>query len=202
MAFFDPYALLGLARSASEAAIKSAYRKAVQTAHPDRGGDTDSFIAIVRAFGLLSDPDSRRLYDTTGIIDDEGVRNARADVRVILADMFDAAVQSAVASRLDLSSVNFIEQMQEAVRAGLSETRQDHKRIGSEIEGLNALRARIHRPDGEENLFVIRLDQQITAKATELAQLGRRVVLLETAVVELGNYQSETELITALETAD
>lgn len=202
MAFFDPYALLGIARSASEAVIKTAYRRAVQTAHPDRGGDPDAFIAIVRAFGLLSDPESRRLYDTTGIVDDEGVRNARADVRVILADMFDAAVQSAVASRLDLMQVNFIEEMLEAVRAGLGETRRSHERMGHEIAGLKALRARIHRPDGDENLFVMRIDEQIEGKAAELAQLGRRVALLETAIVELGNYQSETELIAALETVE
>jgi curved DNA-binding protein CbpA len=202
MAFFDPYALLGIARSASEAVIKTAYRKAVQTAHPDRGGDPDAFIAIVRAFGLLSDPESRRLYDTTGIVDDEGVRSARADVRVILADMFDAAVQSAVAGRLDLMQVNFIEEMLIAVRAGLGDTRLSHQRVGREIEGLNALRIRIRRPDGEENLFVARLDQQITEKSAELAQLGRRVALLETAIVELGNYQSETELIAALESVE
>jgi curved DNA-binding protein CbpA len=199
MAGFDPYLVLDIPRAASDAAIKSAYRRAVQTAHPDRGGDPDRFIAIVKAFGLLSDPAARRLYDYSGIVDEDGVRIARQDVRIILADMFDAAVQSAVAGGLSLSSVDFIAQMRAAVETGLGESRRGHTRIAGEIEGLETLRQRIRRSDDEENLFVMRLEGQIAGKQDELGAAGRRVALLETALVELGNYRSETELIVALE---
>jgi curved DNA-binding protein CbpA len=58
---FDPYTLLGVARAANAAAIKAAYRTQVQTAHPDRGGDPQAFILVVKAFDLLSDPEARRL---------------------------------------------------------------------------------------------------------------------------------------------
>ena len=40
-----------------------------------------------------------------------------------------------------------------------------------------------------------------TGPSEEQLQARRRVLLLETAIVELGNYRSETELIAALETA-
>lgn len=64
---FDPYDVLGIARAAGPDAIKSAYRDKVRISHPDRGGDPDAFIEVVRAFGLLSDPDARRLFDDTEI---------------------------------------------------------------------------------------------------------------------------------------
>ena len=60
MTEFDPYSILGLGRSAKQAAIKTAYRERVRHSHPDRGGNSDDFIAIVKAFGLLSDPETRR----------------------------------------------------------------------------------------------------------------------------------------------
>lgn len=196
---FDPYHQLGLTRAATPSTIKAAYRQRVQSAHPDRGGDPDEFIAIVKAFGLLSDPEARKLYDEAGIIDDDGVRKYRRDVATILADMFDAAVETAVATGLKLERVNFVEQMKVAVQAGLADARGGLARSNRDIDGLLGLRQRIKRDDGAENLFVTRLDAQIEARTTEHAQIQRRVLLLETAIVELGNYRSEVELISALE---
>lgn len=201
MELFDPYHILGLTRAATPGAIKAAYRRRVQIAHPDRGGEPADFILIVKAFGLLSDPEARRLYDEAGIVDEDGVRNYRRDVVTILADMFDAAVETAVATGLRLERVNFVEQMRVAVEAGLVEARSGLARSDRDIEALVALRARIRRHDQAENLFARRLDTQIETRTLQHAQIRRRVLLLETAIVELGNYRSEVELISALEAA-
>ena len=196
---FDPYHQLGLTRAATLGAVKAAYRQRVQRAHPDRGGDPLEFIAVVKAFGLLSDPQARKLYDEAGIIDEDGVRNYRRDVATILADMFDAAVETAVATGLKLERVNFVEQMQVAVHAGLADAKSGLARSDRAIDGLLGLRQRIRRDDGAENLFVARLDAQIETRKAEHTPIRRRVLLLETALVELGNYRSEVELISALE---
>lgn len=200
MTQFDPYVVLGVARTAQAADIKLAYRRKVQTAHPDRGGDPDQFILVVRAFGLLSDPDARRLFDETGIIDDEAVKGYRREVAQILADMFDAAVETAVATGLKLETVNFIAQMSAAVTTGLGDARQTLGRTDSEIVALQGLRSRIRRTDADRNLFAERLDAQVAAKTEQHRAIKRRVAMLETALAELGNYESETELIAALET--
>ncbi len=196
---FDPYDILGLNRSASAPAIKSAYRLKVQSVHPDRGGDPEAFILVVRAFGLLSDPDARRLFDETGIVDDEGVKGYRREVATILVDMFDAAVETAVATGLDLDRVDFIAQMSVAVETGLGDARLALSRVDREISALQGLRSRIRRTDLDRNLFAERLDAQIALKTEQHAGLKRRAGMLETALLELGNYQSETELIAALE---
>src|SRR5688572_3012546 len=123
MTSFDPYQLLGVARAANAQAIKTAYRQRVQVAHPDRGGDPEVFIAVARAFSLLSDPEARKLYDETGIVDENALETLRKDVAVILADMFDAAVATAIATGLGLERVDFVAQMRGAVEAGLAEAR-------------------------------------------------------------------------------
>jgi curved DNA-binding protein CbpA len=199
MTAFDPYALLGVARSASPGSIKAAYRQRVRRAHPDRGGDAVEFIAIVRAFGLLADPESRRLFDQAGIVDEDGVRNHRRDVAVVLADMFDAAVQSAVAAQLPLARVDFIGQMALAVRKSQADAERQSRLAESEIAALGELRQRIRRTDARENLFAERLEAQIKAKTEQHATVRRRLLILETAAVELGNSESDVVLITALE---
>lgn len=201
MTAFDPYHVLGVPRAAGASAIKAAYRRRAQQAHPDRGGDPDTFIIIVKAFGLLADPESRRLYDEAGIVDEDGVRKHRQEVRIVLADMFDAAVQSAVATGLPLGQVDFIAQMSMAVQKGQAEASRESATFAGEIAALESLRKRIVRADGDANLFAERLDAQIAAKAAQQTTVRRRLLILETAAVELGNYRSDVELIGALEAA-
>lgn len=71
----DPYSTLGIARTASEADIKSAYRKLAKELHPDRNKDkpdaAEKFSDIPRAYGLLSDKAKRAQYDR-GEIDGDG----------------------------------------------------------------------------------------------------------------------------------
>ena len=71
----DPYDVLGLGRSASEAEVKRAYRKLAKENHPDRhGGSAKSqakFSEISSAYEILGDKEKRAKFDR-GEIDAEG----------------------------------------------------------------------------------------------------------------------------------
>jgi curved DNA-binding protein len=66
----DYYKLLGVARNASEAEIKKAYRKLAMKYHPDhaKGDKTaeDKFKKLSEAYAVLSDKQKRQEYDTFG----------------------------------------------------------------------------------------------------------------------------------------
>lgn len=66
----DYYKLLGVAREASEAEIKKAYRKLAMKYHPDHAkGDKsaeDKFKKLSEAYAVLSDKQKRQEYDTFG----------------------------------------------------------------------------------------------------------------------------------------
>lgn len=71
----DPYATLGVPRTASEADIKKAYRKLAKELHPDRNKDnkkaTERFSEVTNAYDLLTDKDKRARFDR-GEIDGDG----------------------------------------------------------------------------------------------------------------------------------
>lgn len=66
----DYYAILGVARAATDADIKSAYRKLALKHHPDRNpGDKaaeEKFKEAAEAYAVLADPEKRAAYDRYG----------------------------------------------------------------------------------------------------------------------------------------
>ena len=71
----DLYSQLNVARGASEADIKKAYRKLAKELHPDKNKDrpdaTERFSKVTRAYDILTDKDKRAQYDR-GEIDEDG----------------------------------------------------------------------------------------------------------------------------------
>ena len=68
----DYYSILGVARSASDADVKKAYRKLALKLHPDKcqaNGAEEAFKSVSKAFACLSDKDKRAAYDRYGTED-------------------------------------------------------------------------------------------------------------------------------------
>ena len=70
----DPYEVLGLAKSASAAEVKSAFRKLAKKFHPDQSKESrakERFAEIGSAYEILGDEKKRAAFDR-GEIDAEG----------------------------------------------------------------------------------------------------------------------------------
>lgn len=78
----DPYTILGVAKTASQKDIQTAYRKLAKSLHPDLNpGDKaaeEKFKAVSAAYAILGDEDKRKRFDA-GEIDAEGAEQPQRD---------------------------------------------------------------------------------------------------------------------------
>jgi DnaJ-class molecular chaperone len=66
----DLYGILQLEKGASEEEVKKSYKKLAMKYHPDKkGGDAEKFKELGQAYGILSDPQKKTMYDQFGVVE-------------------------------------------------------------------------------------------------------------------------------------
>ena len=63
------YRILNLSENCSRNEVVDAYRKLAVIHHPDKGGDSETFKKISRAYEILTDKDKRSKYDNSFLED-------------------------------------------------------------------------------------------------------------------------------------
>lgn len=80
----DYYAILGVEKSCSVEEIRRAYKKLSLKVHPDKNkapGSEEAFKKVCKAFKCLSEEESRRQYDQTGLVEDFEYNQQHNNVR-------------------------------------------------------------------------------------------------------------------------
>ena len=80
----DPFKVLGLPDSASDAEVKSAYRKLALKNHPDSGGEHNRFLEIKDAYDLIMEPGFREEYERQKQLHSKNNRGKEARLSVAL----------------------------------------------------------------------------------------------------------------------
>ncbi|OVA02645.1 DnaJ domain [Macleaya cordata] len=91
----DYYSILGVEKTSSVEEIRRAYKKLSLKVHPDKNqapGSEEAFKKVCKAFKCLSEEESRRQYDQTGLVDEfeyNQQHNIRRRRRRTTHDMFN-----------------------------------------------------------------------------------------------------------------
>lgn len=154
----DPYQILGVPRTASEAELRTAYRKLAKQFHPDlnpgKPEAAERFKRINAAWDLLSDKDKRARFDR-GEIDAEG--NARGPERPFYRDYAEAPGAGARGAHRYQAEGMSAEELEAFLAQAFGRGARGRDRRGEDmqytltisfLDAVNGVTRRITLPDG------------------------------------------------------
>lgn len=196
----NPYEILDVPPTASEAQIKSAYRRKARETHPDvEGGDGEKFSLASRAYSILMDPEKRKTFDDTGSIDEVAPLTVRQRMIQIVAELFNEALKVEGQRGASLRHFPLMKAMRAQMQANLNAVRNNYATHKKAIEDRKFLLLRISRQGDGENLFATIITDQIKMLEPVLRQSDIDVRAMDMAVDELMHYENEVDLVQAIQ---
>lgn len=172
---FDPYAVLGVERSASDEEIRRAWKRGAQEAHPDReGGSAEKMSQINEAYQILCDPARRAQFDAGNGTTQQVSLERRA--KDFLLPMVSLIIRSAPLSQ------NMVVLLLNGIANQKKSLAESRLKTLAEIEGLRQRLRRLKGPPenfiedlikeeigrGEKLLITYDTDELVMGKAVEI----------------------------------
>lgn len=180
------YDVLGVARDATLAAIRKAYRKLAKSHHPDAtGGEaTESWHAIALAYSVLSDPQARARYDETGEVPQgsaEAMDPRRAKVLGVLSFLMNQMLSD---DEVDLTTTDLPKKFVQFVGKRIGETSDKIKTVEKlEARAVKSL-VRWQKKTNGDNVMISITNTFINKAREELKLLtDAKEILLEVKTI-------------------
>jgi curved DNA-binding protein CbpA len=177
------YEVLGLTPDADESEVKKAYRKAAQSNHPDRGGDSERFHQIQLAYDVLSDPERRERYDRTG--ESDKPQSIESQIDEALAGLFQKIIG------MDQPPRNIIGAARDEVRQSQGAIRSRQEAAKNRLARLQKLLGRVMKAADSHNLFESVLQNQIDSVDAAIKSYGETLTLLAGVATLLESYEDK-----------
>lgn len=208
------YTALGVAKTATEAEIKAAWKEAARRLHPDNPetGDEQAFKIAAEAYDVLSHSLRRKLYDDTGSVDKtllrvsygaqrpmEGFEGSAppvepdglgaddpllAEGREKIAMYFQQAIDNM--DHWDGKSINLVISISKTLKQENAEISKVINDISRKIEKLSK-----HRPTLTGKIFQATIEKNLTKLKMQELQARRAQEVNLLAIAELKNYKHE-----------
>ncbi len=186
----NPYEVLGVRRNATDRTIRDAYRKLSKVHHPDAGGKTEQFAALVAAQQILTDAPRRAWYDEHGY--DRGPAEV---IRGRAMTALSAHVQAVLMADQEPTG-NLVQHMRRVVEGQLHKQRTEamvnHDKV---LARLKKIEGRFHTKKNAENAFtaIIEGHRREVEKSRRGLELG--ILVNEEVLRILEEYDYEEERI-------
>lgn len=126
------YEILGVEVDASKMDIKRAYFKLAKIHHPDKGGDSEKFSGIHRAYQVLMDDEKRTVYDETGTISEDDI-NIMGFAISMITQVFEKWLKQRLEGYTTKPFLKYIQndliKSRMKIKQGISEIVKDKKKL-------------------------------------------------------------------------
>ena len=180
----DFYYILGISKDATQEQIKRAFREKVKINHPDVGGDEETFKNINKAYNVLYDPNTRRMYDEGQDVEGQTLIEKANDV---IKNMFNQYIMNLDFINTDVKSYVIGE-----INFNMSQHKANKVLNEKRLEILNNKRGKVSTTE-KLNMFEQILESRIKQLDKNLSLLDNYIEVLNVASELIKNYEEVSE---------
>lgn len=155
----DLYQELKVPPTATPEEIKKAYRKRARATHPDKGGKTEDFQAVNKAYQVLSDPTLRKNYDETGSTEVESLQEIFDNLVIVAAERVD-----------DPTTQNILKGASALLDEGLSKAHKQLDNLKKEKKKWQEIEKRLHKKKKAPSSLLLKIAQRIKGAEHEMGR--------------------------------
>lgn len=144
----NPYEVLGVARDATTAIIRKAYRQKAKSTHPDQGGDEAAFQELSLAHKVLTNDATRQHYDNTGNLKDDA-DNTDAKAMGLIVGFFYRTAQEVLDQPVDPLMVDMIDTATKFMALQIENLKKQQVKLDRVVTLLGKIEKRIKVKKGE-----------------------------------------------------
>ncbi len=182
----DLYAILGIRKNASQKSIQKAYRKRAMETHPDRNGSKEEFLEVQMAYEILSDPDKKARYDSTGTYDEkvappiDPIENkAIVLISQTLGNTITELQNNSMITRMDLAQL-----LRNKIHGGLEPQRRQKGILEGFQKTVGSIKDRFVTPDGMSFISDI-VAAHLHSISKDLERVAEGIAICERALLML-----------------
>jgi len=172
------YEKLGVAITATKKEIKQAFKKLSTKHHPDKGGDTEEFKVIQKAYMVLSNDEKRDHYDKTGESESNNRNPDNALLQVFAAIIDNRNFQG-----------NIIENIAGNLTMQINQIRKENTQLNKRERDLKTQKDRISAKN--ENFFEIILGEKIKGFVNKQESNLKAIEGIECLIKLINDYSDE-----------
>jgi curved DNA-binding protein CbpA len=183
------YEILGVAKTATPAEIKKAYKRMAKKHHPDRAPEGQreqahkEMVLLNKAYDTLMDPAKREHYDLTG--EEKPLSSIDVEARNSLLTLFTQLFNDSRRMRFNIPN-----RARHVVRKVQETKRRERAENLAFIEEVKNRRDEVTVTEGDENLWTQLLDSQIQGFQGKVAKNDHELAVTERSLEMLQAYRS------------
>lgn len=203
--YINPYKVLDISTTATEAEIRTAFKDKAKRHHPDKeNGSEEVFKELQLAYDTLLDPLKRKIYDDTGVIDDTVTQLAVSDLKKLFGKITEQ-----IKDPKELGTFDLIERVRVAVNNNKHQVANGLSWLNLKIKHFESVRqemlTRIKKKTDKiaPDFFFTPIDELIAQTHVEIVKSQNANLVLDRIGELLGEYDYEfTAPPPALKTAN
>jgi len=181
------YKVLGVRKNAAQASIKTAYKKKAGKLHPDKNPNdpnaTANFQELQKAYEILSDPERRKHYDTTGEIKNR---------QPALEQKAYQLIKELYLKHIEQSGYRRADYLQPTTKSLQNTLRQCKSAIAQAGNQRDLLKYNIENIEADE-MFIDSLNDKLTELQNEIENAKQAETVLEAALELIDGYSYKGE---------